>query len=44
LTHSTTAIRNWFNTYGGMFADSISRAKQRATLGVRSIRSYFAPA
>jgi hypothetical protein len=44
LTHSTIAIRNWINTYGGMFADSISRAKQRATLGVRSIRSYFAPA
>jgi hypothetical protein len=44
LTHSTTTIRNWMKVYGGMFTDSISRAKQRATLGVRSIRSYFAPA
>jgi hypothetical protein len=31
------------NTYQGMFTDSISKAKKRATEGVRSIRSYFNP-
>jgi hypothetical protein len=43
LTHSTTTLRNWFSTYGSLFSDSISKAKRRATLGVRSIRSFFAP-
>jgi hypothetical protein len=43
LQHSATSLRNWVTTYGPMFTDSISRAKRRALLGVRSIRTYFAP-
>jgi hypothetical protein len=42
LSSSTVSIQNWLRTYSPMFTDSISRAKRRATLGVRSIRSYFA--
>jgi hypothetical protein len=34
LTFSTTSLRNWLNTYQGMFTDSISKAKKRATEGV----------
>jgi hypothetical protein len=37
LTFSTISLRNWLNTYQGMFMDSISKAKKRATDGVRSI-------
>ena len=44
LAHSTNSIRNWLNTYQGLFNDSISKAKKRALDGVRSIRSYFQPA
>jgi hypothetical protein len=43
LTFSTISLRNWLNTYQGMFTDSISKAKKRATDGVQSIRSYFNP-
>jgi hypothetical protein len=44
LVSSTNSLRNWLNTYQGMFSDSISKAERRALDGVRSIRSYFAPA
>jgi hypothetical protein len=44
LSHSTHSLQNWINTYQGMFSESISRAKRRALQGVRSIRTYFAPA
>jgi hypothetical protein len=43
LEKSTHSLQNWFNTYQGLFTDSISKAKRRALDGVRSIRSYFAP-
>jgi hypothetical protein len=44
LAYSTNSIRNWLNTYQGLFTDSISKAETRALDGVRSIRSYFQPA
>ena len=44
LAYSTNSIRNWLNTYQGLFTDSISKAKKRALDGVHSIRSYFQPA
>jgi hypothetical protein len=34
LTFSTISLQNWLNTYQGMFTDSISKAKKRATDGV----------
>jgi hypothetical protein len=34
LTFSTISLQNWLNTYQGMFTDSISKAKKRATEGV----------
>jgi hypothetical protein len=44
LAYSTNSIRNWLNTYQGLFTDSILKAKKRALDGVCSIRSYFQPA
>ena len=44
LAYSTNSIRNWLNTYQGLFTDSISKAKKRALDGVCSIQSYFQPA
>ena len=41
LTYSMNSIRNWLNTYQGLFTNSIFNAKKRALDGVRSIRSYF---
>jgi hypothetical protein len=41
LAYSTNSIRNWLNTYQGLFTDSISKAKKRVLDGVCSIRSYF---
>jgi hypothetical protein len=43
LTQSTTTLRNWLNVYQDLFTDSIAKAKRRALLGVRSIRTYFQP-
>jgi hypothetical protein len=37
LHHSTVTLRNWFNTYRSLFSDSISKVKQQAVHGVRSI-------
>jgi hypothetical protein len=34
LTFSTISFQNGLNTYQGMFTDSISKAKKRATEGV----------
>jgi hypothetical protein len=34
LSFSTNSLCNWLNTYQGMFMDSISKAKRRATDGV----------
>jgi hypothetical protein len=33
LAYSTNSIRNWLNTYQGLFTDSISKAKKRALDG-----------
>jgi hypothetical protein len=44
LAFSTTSLQNWLtNTYQGLFADSISKAKKRALDGVHSIQSCFNP-
>ena len=43
LAKTTYSLRNWLNTYEGLFTDSITKAKRRALAGVRTIRSYFAP-
>jgi hypothetical protein len=44
LTHSTTTLQNWLNTYQGLFSDSFSKAKRLTLQGIPSILSYFAPA
>ena len=39
-----TSMRNWIQINEPIFRESLRRAKRKAISGVRSIRSYFAPA
>ncbi len=41
--HQHTTTRNWLRTNAPIFRESLRRAKRSAIMGVRSIRSYFAP-